>query len=217
MVKILSPERLLKRMTGQKPSKTDRDREWSHAWSFITIEGFCFIDIDYNRTKSKHMWEFIPTADCEFTTPDDATRDFMKAFRKVPNPDYDPDVKRNPIPKFCKKHVCIACLENKCEHLSFSEAEDAILKGVEEIHDKLVEEEDKQWEREEAARNKKAPCDCKEPCKECTCDESSGGTSRGGVVRKPRSTRSTKVRKGRHDMVPDARDEVPDGSVDNQR
>ena len=58
----------------------------------------------------------------------------------------------------------------------------------------------------------KSPCNCNPPCETCNCTPEKGVPQGSG---KPRS-RTEKVRKERHGVVPDTRDEVPDGGVGNQ-
>lgn len=203
MVEIQSPSRLLKRMTGQKQSKPDRDREWSQSWAFILVEGYCFIDTAWSQVHDKYHYQIV-----DWNTNPIKTK-------RVPNQNYDPTVKRPRIPKYCKKGVGINCLENKCPHLCFTEAEEKMCIAVEEAHDKLVKEEEEQWEKEEAARSvhpEKSPCNCNPPCETCNCTPEKGVPHGSG---KPRS-RTEKVRKERHGVVPDTRDEVPDGGVGNQ-
>ena len=45
-------------------------------------------------------------------------------WEKVPNPEYDPEVKRNEIPGFCQRKVCYTCLEKECPYFAYSEFDD---------------------------------------------------------------------------------------------
>jgi hypothetical protein len=49
---------------------------------------------------------------------------------EIPNPDYDPSVKPDLKPVWCKGHVCMACLNGgeMCKHLNYGTVEKKVRK-----------------------------------------------------------------------------------------
>jgi hypothetical protein len=190
-------------MVEKKPKKDKRDREWTHCWRYFLLECQCMIDIEWISVKSKYSYKIV-----DFNS--------MKT-KRVPNTFYDPSVKRPKVPKFCKKKVGMDCFTNNCPYIGFSEAEEKMCIAVEEAHDRIVKEEEKEYEEavKKLKTEGKISCDCKDFCEECRCVPGADNLSSG--VGKPRSPRTTQVHKRGHGVVPDTRDEVPDGGVDNQR
>lgn len=82
--------------------------EKERGWSIITIEGYCGIDWDYIETCSPHYYKFNGEKE-----PD--------KWEKEPNPNYDPEAKIPNDPPYCEKHICFACLSNKCPYFAYAE------------------------------------------------------------------------------------------------
>jgi hypothetical protein len=99
-----------------------------NSWDHIIIEGYCFINNNYKTKKSKYIYT-IKTGgeDVEKWSKD---RFNPKNWVKEPNPDYDPTVKPDKKPDYCKGHVCIACLKGgeTCQYFNFCGVEDEIKK-----------------------------------------------------------------------------------------
>lgn len=87
------------------------------TWNHICIEGFCMVNTDYFSKSSKWVYGWKGNKD-------PASRG------KLPNPQYDPNVKPNEKPDYCAGYVSIKCLRSgvMCPHLAFAEAEDEIIK-----------------------------------------------------------------------------------------
>jgi len=78
------------------------------GWNHIILEGYCARKWDYHKKHSPHIYGWDGNEN-----PEDRG--------EKPNPDYDPDVKVPPRPKFCKKRICYKCYENDCEFLAIGE------------------------------------------------------------------------------------------------
>jgi hypothetical protein len=87
------------------------ERTFAEVWTVIPIEGYCVVDMDWKRKREKYDYLMGDSDD-------------PKEWEKVPNPDYDPDVKRNELPEFCKKKICFRCLEKGCEYFAYAECTD---------------------------------------------------------------------------------------------
>jgi hypothetical protein len=112
----------------------------SNTWNYITIEGYCMIDLDYHMKKSKNSFKM--------------EKDY--SFTKIKNDNYDKDVKRTKTPKHCKKrgHPCYHCMSNTCKHFSFTGASEYLIiidpeQILEEIED--VVEKNKESEKTEGS------------------------------------------------------------------
>ena len=104
------------------------------GWNHILVEGYCGVNLDYFSKCSKHVygWE---------GNKDPANRG------ERPNPDYDPNVKPNEKPPWCKGHVGKACLGSDvpgkmCPYLAYGSVEKKVKKKfkkmIHEIYDKEV-------------------------------------------------------------------------------
>jgi len=80
-------------------------------WTYIVIEGYCMINTDYNSKHSKYTYELLDLDknDGEFKT------------KKLPNPDYDPNIKRPNPPNFCTRRICYDCLAKECEYFAYAD------------------------------------------------------------------------------------------------
>jgi len=75
------------------------------GWNYIILEGYCGKDWEFSSKHGKHCYVF------------DADKD-IEDWEKVPNTNYDPDVKKPEWPEYCKKHVCYTCYEKDCPYFA---------------------------------------------------------------------------------------------------
>lgn len=111
--------------------KNEEKRPWTHLWSYLIVEGYCLIDMDYNHKKNKFCYD---------VDPKDPQWNHLK---EIPNPDYDPTVKQNKLPIFCKKRVCKECISNMCKYFGSANPEDEILKSFRKHMKKQFEKQSK--------------------------------------------------------------------------
>lgn len=78
-------------------------------WRKICIEGYCFIDFEYNIKHSRNNYLMVEKDGGE---PD---------FVPTPNKEFDPDVKIPDFPSYCKKEICYTCLKNDCPYFAYTE------------------------------------------------------------------------------------------------
>jgi hypothetical protein len=98
------------------------------GWSHVIIEGYCFINLAYRSAHSKYLY----TLDGDFEKMD-----------RIPNPDYDPDVKPGKPPKYCERRICNACLGKNgkmCPHFSFGDIDDDFAKAFSKMSRKFYKE-----------------------------------------------------------------------------
>ncbi len=93
-------------------------------WNRLHLEGYCFINIDYDMKHSKYLYEVT-----DF--------DKMKT-KKVPNSQYDKTCKPNKKPKKCKGHINMDCV--KCIHFAYTDIEDELKKRIDETIEKYENE-----------------------------------------------------------------------------
>jgi hypothetical protein len=93
--------------------KVYRVKKWSH----ILIEGFCRINQEYDHKHSKWTYGWKGNKN-----PEDRG--------KLPNKDYDPTVKPDEKPEYCKGHICEACLHDgtMCPNLLYGTVEKKLKK-----------------------------------------------------------------------------------------
>ena len=91
------------------------------SWNHVLVEGFCMINVDYDSKSSKWISKLKKV---KMNKP-------LK-WKKVPNPQYDPNVKPDEKPLHCKERVCIECLghdgKGMCPYFAFSDVEKKIAK-----------------------------------------------------------------------------------------
>lgn len=78
-------------------------------WNHIILEGFCGKDWDYGLRKD----EFCYVYDGE------KKKNGELIWKKIPNDQYDPNIRKPMRPSFCKKKICYTCLKNDCEYLAY--------------------------------------------------------------------------------------------------
>jgi hypothetical protein len=85
----------------------------SNTWNYITIEGYCLINIDYDMKKSKYSYLL--------------EKDYT--FKKVKNDHYDKNIKKPKTPAFCKErgNPCFNCMHSGCKHFSFTEPDGSLI------------------------------------------------------------------------------------------
>ena len=203
MVEIQSPIRLLKRMTGQKQSKPDRDREWSQSWAFILVEGYCFIDTAWSQVHDKYHYQIV-----DWNTNPIKTK-------RVPNQNYDPTVKRRESRNTARRAWELTASKINAR-ISVSQKQKRrcvlLLRKHMTNSSKKKKNSGKKKKPRAPSTPRKARVTATPRVKRVTAPRKKGVPHGSG---KPRS-RTEKVRKERHGVVPDTRDEVPDGGVGNQ-
>ena len=75
-------------------------------WTTISVEIYCCINLDYFRKHYPYNYEF------DHNLP-------PEEWKKIPNPEYEPDIKPNDWPENCKRELGIRCLE--CEYVGYTE------------------------------------------------------------------------------------------------
>ena len=99
-----------------------------NEWTHLIIEGYCFINTDYEQKKGKYVYT-IPTKG-ENVEKWGKDRFNPKNWIREPNPDYSPKVKPDKKPEYCEGHVGIACLRSgeMCPHFNYSSIEKELKK-----------------------------------------------------------------------------------------
>lgn len=70
-------------------------------WTYITIEGYCSLNLEYSTKYDPYVYKLDGT--------------------KIPNSKYDPSLKIEPYPENCQRKVSFNCI--KCKHFMYSEVE----------------------------------------------------------------------------------------------
>jgi hypothetical protein len=86
--------------------KTKEDYPSVHTWSYITIEGYCMLNMDYGGCYSRYDYELKP----------DGSR------KRVKNKQYDPLKKPDPYPEGCPRSVRCTCIG--CQHFAWCDPRD---------------------------------------------------------------------------------------------
>ena len=100
--------------------------ENERGWSIICIEGYCGKD-----------WEYIQTS-CPYNYKFDADKD-PDQWTKEPNSKYNPEAMIPEDPPYCEKHICYACLANKCPYFAYTEYKEDEKEDLEWMGDELDE------------------------------------------------------------------------------
>lgn len=101
-------------------------------WNHILVEGFCARTWEWRTAHSKYNYRVDLKRKNPFKT---------RKSDRVPNPKYDPNVKKPKRPKYCKKQICIDCIG--CKHLAYSECEDEFIERFKKMTHDYFEEENK--------------------------------------------------------------------------
>jgi hypothetical protein len=133
MVEITMPKHIKNKLDEKKQGKPKKEKVFRvHTWNHILLEGFCFINTDYENNSSKYNYKF------------DANKD-IKDWEKVPNENYDPTLKPDKKPEYCKGYCCIDCIvgdkKNMCPHFSFSDPGEKMTAEFKKVVKKIYEEE----------------------------------------------------------------------------
>ena len=77
-----------------------------HSWNFITIEGYCMLNMEYRCCHYRYNYRLNPD----------------RTFTRVKNDRYDPAMKPDPYPADCKRSVRSSCIG--CIHFGWCDPED---------------------------------------------------------------------------------------------
>jgi hypothetical protein len=77
-----------------------------HSWNYITIEGFCMLNMEYRMCHNRYNHRLNPD----------------RTFTRVKNEHYDPKRKPDPYPDDCKHSVRSSCIE--CRHFGWCDPDD---------------------------------------------------------------------------------------------
>ncbi|MFA4850005.1 MAG: hypothetical protein WC626_09810 [Methanoregula sp.] len=77
-----------------------------HSWSYITIEGYCMLNMEYRICHDRYNYRLNPD----------------RTFTRIKNERYDPKRKPDPYPGDCKHSVRSSCIE--CRHFGWCGPDD---------------------------------------------------------------------------------------------
>ena len=86
-----------------------------NSWNFITIEGYCMLNMEYGGCHYRYDYQLNP----------DGT------FKPVKNPRYDPGMKPDPYPPDCKQSIRSSCIE--CVHFAWCDPEEKSVGKIREM------------------------------------------------------------------------------------
>jgi len=89
-----------------KKSPRTGDYPAVHSWNYITIEGYCGLNMEYRCCNNRYNYRLNP----------DGT------FTRVKNDRYDPRAKPDPYPAGCKHSVESSCIG--CIHFAWCDPDD---------------------------------------------------------------------------------------------
>jgi hypothetical protein len=95
--------------------KPDKNYPQVNTWNYITIEGYCMLNIEYGGCKDRYCYELKP----------DGSR------KRVKNTDYNPAIKPDPFPEGCPRSVRSTCIE--CRHFAWCDPDDDVPPDSDEV------------------------------------------------------------------------------------
>lgn len=72
-----------------------------HTWNYITVEGYCMLNLEYCMCHDRYNYRLNPD----------------RTFTRVKNERYDPSMKPDPYPENCTRSVAPLCIE--CRHFAW--------------------------------------------------------------------------------------------------
>lgn len=99
----------IRKKTGTQNMKKIQDTEdypAVHSWSYITIEGYCMLNMEYRMCHHRYNHRLNPD----------------RTFTRIKNERYDPKRKPDPYPGDCKRSVRSSCIE--CRHFGWCDPDD---------------------------------------------------------------------------------------------
>lgn len=76
-----------------------------HSWAYVTIEGYCLLNMDYGIRKDRTVFRLRPDG----------------SFQRVRNHQYDPAAHPDPFPEGCAHAVSSRCIG--CSHFGWCDAD----------------------------------------------------------------------------------------------
>jgi len=89
-----------------KKSQHAEDYPAVHSWNYITIEGYCGLNVEYGCCHDRYNYQLNPD----------------RTFKRVKNDRYDPTAKPDPYPVKCTRSVRSSCIG--CIHFAWCDPDD---------------------------------------------------------------------------------------------
>jgi hypothetical protein len=77
-----------------------------HSWNYITVEGYCMLNMEYRMCHDRYNYQLNPD----------------RTFTRIKNERYDPKREPDSYPKDCKRSVRSSCIE--CRHFAWCDPDD---------------------------------------------------------------------------------------------
>jgi hypothetical protein len=87
----------------RKNGNNDDEYPAVHTWNYLTVEGFCMLNVKYSTCSDRYNYELKPDG----------------SFARRKNQQYDPTVIPNPFPDNCTRSIRSSCIG--CRHFAWCE------------------------------------------------------------------------------------------------
>jgi len=85
---------------------SEKDYPSVNTWSYITIEGYCMLNMEYTGCKDRYLFELKSDG----------------SLKKKDNDRYDPKLKPDPYPDYCRRSVSSECI--RCRHFAWCDPDE---------------------------------------------------------------------------------------------
>ncbi|MGB8219393.1 MAG: hypothetical protein WCE46_03305 [Methanoregula sp.] len=85
----------------KKSGKRDDEYPTVHSWNYITVEGYCMLNMEFGMCKDRYVCELKPDG----------------SFKRKKNDRYDPTKKPDPFPEGCPRSIQSVCIG--CQHFAW--------------------------------------------------------------------------------------------------